>query len=130
MEKKLSDASDKIRSSALDQNNETHRHSSFTSDNVSTKHETDTIGASSTRTLKSILSITCSESMSQAESPTLTHKDRHSDSEIQELKSVKFSDDTVFNENKPKKYKTQKMEKINYVKFIVVRSVATPQSQK
>ncbi|XP_052792889.1 uncharacterized protein LOC128226850 [Mya arenaria] len=66
----------------------------------------------STRTLKSILS----NSMSASQCSCSQHSDsRHSDSdsEIQEMKSVKFSQDTVFNENKNSKYKQERIARIN-----------------
>lgn len=65
---------------------------------------------SSTRTLKSILSNNSSHPSCSVESD---HKRKNSDSEIHELKTVKFSEDTVFNENKSNKYKKEKFGQIN-----------------
>ena len=65
---------------------------------------------SSTRTLKSILSNGSSHYSCPSDSE---HKRQNSDLEIHELKSVKFSEDTVFNENKSNKYKKEKFGNIN-----------------
>ncbi|KAH3840517.1 hypothetical protein DPMN_113967 [Dreissena polymorpha] len=67
-----------------------------------------TINEGSTRTLKSIL--TSSSNISHlSESQNGEHKRSVSESEIHEVKSVKFSQDTVFNENKSNKYKQEKI---------------------
>ncbi|KAL4227988.1 hypothetical protein ACF0H5_013426 [Mactra antiquata] len=68
--------------------------------------------ASSTRTLKSILTSSTGVSGCSCDSET-ERKSRRTDSEIQECKSVKFSKDTVFNENKSGKYKKEKFKHIN-----------------
>ncbi|XP_062569549.1 uncharacterized protein LOC134231587 isoform X1 [Saccostrea cucullata] len=52
---------------------------------------------------KPILIPTCSDASSSANSDA-----NHLNSSITEQKSVKFSDDTVFNENKPNKYRKEK----------------------
>lgn len=65
---------------------------------------------SSTRTLKSILSNSSSYHSCSSE---IDQKRQNSYSEIQELKTVKFSEDTVFNENKSNKYKKEKFGQIN-----------------
>lgn len=79
------------------------------------KHPPKTVTYStngSTRTLKSILTNGCS--VSQCSNPeSCSHKHSDSESEIHELKSVKFSEDTVFNENKSNKYKQEKVGRIN-----------------
>ena len=69
---------------------------------------------SSTRTIKSILSTSSGKQHSPPSSPQRDHsKQTESFSEIQECKSVTFSEDTVFNENKSKRYKLEKLERIN-----------------
>lgn len=65
---------------------------------------------SSTRTLKSILSNNSSYHSCSSE---IDQKRQNSYSEIHELKTVKFSEDTVFNENKSNKYKKEKFGQIN-----------------
>ena len=66
----------------------------------------------STRTLRSILSNSCSASQC-SHSESCSHRHSDSESEIHELKSVKFSKDTVFHENKSSKYKQEKVSRIN-----------------
>lgn len=66
----------------------------------------------STRTLKSILTNSCSASQC-SHSESYSHRHSDSESEIHELKSVKFAKDTVFNENKTNKYKQEKVNRIN-----------------
>ena len=76
----------------------------------STDSDTDK-GNSSTRILKSILLNT-----SLDKEPSISdkaHTSTKSDSEIHESKSVKFSKDTIFNENKSKKYKTERIDRIH-----------------
>ncbi|XP_045216405.2 RGS domain-containing serine/threonine-protein kinase A-like [Mercenaria mercenaria] len=78
--------------------------------NSSSKPGVVSEAGSSTRTLKSILSNGSSHYSCTSE---CEHKRQNSDLEIHELKTVKFSEDTVFNENKSNKYKKEKFGQIN-----------------
>ena len=68
-------------------------------------------GESSETTLKSILANASPDVRTKV--PNHSHKTTNSDTEIHEAKSVKFSQDTVFNENKPKKYKNERIDRFN-----------------
>ena len=79
---------------------------------VKISSKTSTTNDGSTRTLKSILSTSSNASQCSC---SQNGESRHSDSEteIQEVKSVKFAEDTVFNENKSNRYKQEKLARIN-----------------
>ena len=75
-----------------------------------TEHTDLKDGSQSPGTLKSILHASIDNEKVKSNS---THTRTKSDSEIQEAKSVKFSEDTVFNESKTKKYKNEKIDRLN-----------------
>ena len=68
-------------------------------------------GEPSETTLKSILANASPDVRTKV--PNHSHTGTDSDMEIHEAKSVKFSQDTVFNENKPKKYKNERIDRMN-----------------
>lgn len=104
------DASDK----GVSQRNDTGEMSSIYRKNKKRRKSNakDSVTGVSSSTLKSILtnggSVSHHSCTSQCE-----HGCQNLDSEIQEYKSVKFSKDTVFNENKSSKYKKEKFDHIN-----------------
>ena len=68
-------------------------------------------GESAETSLKSILANASPDVRTKV--PNHSQKGTNSDTEIHEAKCVKFSQDTVFNENKPKKYKNERIDRFN-----------------
>ena len=80
-------------------------------ENKKTDSHDSSDGETSQNTLKSILTNASPDERTNV--PDHSHNRTNSDTEIHEAKSVKFSKDTVFNENKPKKYKNERIDRFN-----------------